>query len=97
MSKEIKITDYEFPESSGNLRNLSATWSATPGVSENIFNESRGHTAVATDSCLHSTQRVFKAFSDLLEKTIEFCNESGIAFAESDLTASKNIDSLTNQ
>lgn len=96
MSKqEISITEFELEDSKGHLAKLKFNWAKVPTISASVISESKGNSADKVKSHLESTNQVSDSFQVLLDNSLSFFSQMGIAFQESDEKASQNIDSIT--
>lgn len=94
-NKEIQITQYELENCNGNLAELSSLWASVPKVSSSMVEKSKGKSADGIKDCLDSTKQVSSSLRALLDNSISFFTSLGIAFQESDETASQHIDTIT--
>lgn len=97
MSKqEISITEFELQDSKGHLGSLKTNWEQVPTVPTSTLSVSKGQSADAVRDSLEATKQVSDSFHTLLDNSLNFFTQMGIAFQESDEKASQNIDSITN-
>ena len=98
MSKqEISITEFELQDSKGHLGNLISNWAQVPTIPIETLIESKGHAAKSDHNSLEATTQVYNSFQMLLDNSMDFFTQLGVAFQESDETASRNINSITNR
>lgn len=95
--KEIKIAEYELADCEGNLKSIKSAWAAVPKISTEEIEESSGNSRNCIVDIIEVSDMIRASFDKMLDNTMSFFTELGIAFETADDEASKQINSITNK